>query len=126
MSHDPPTASDAGDPATWPPELDALVAAARHHRLILENDRVRVLETRIPPGETTELHTHAWSGVQVVKSWSDFVRTDGDGAVLLDTRVTPMEHVPEALWTGPIGIHAVENVGDADLVVVAVEIKSLA
>ena len=28
----------------WPPALDALVAAPVHHRLLLENARVRVLE----------------------------------------------------------------------------------
>ena len=35
----------------WPDSLDALVAAPRHHKLLFENERVRVLEVRIPPGD---------------------------------------------------------------------------
>jgi hypothetical protein len=34
----------------WPRELDALIAAPDSHRLLLENDRVRVLEVVIEPG----------------------------------------------------------------------------
>jgi hypothetical protein len=40
----------------WPDELDALLASAAHHRLLLENERARVLETVIQAGETTAIH----------------------------------------------------------------------
>ena len=113
--------SETAASSTWPADLDALIAAPEHHRLLLETDRVRVVETRIPPGERTAVHTHAWSGVQVVKSWSDFVRYGPEGEVALDTREVASA-IPEALWTEPIGPHAVENVGERDLVVVAVEL----
>ncbi len=71
---------------TWPSALDALVAAAQHHRLLLENGRVRVIETVIPPGERTSDHTHRWPSVQYICSWSDFLRRDGDGHVTFDAR----------------------------------------
>jgi hypothetical protein len=58
----------------WPDELDALVAAPAHHLLLLENERVRVLETRIPAGETTAVHTHRWPSVQYVADSPDFIR----------------------------------------------------
>ena len=32
------------NPATWDPALDAVVAAPKHHRVIFENERLRVLE----------------------------------------------------------------------------------
>ncbi len=35
----------------WPRGLDALVAVPDSHRLLLETDRVRVLEVVIEPGE---------------------------------------------------------------------------
>ena len=44
----------------WPDELDALNAAPHHHTLLFENEFVRVLDTRVPPGETVPLHTHHW------------------------------------------------------------------
>jgi hypothetical protein len=42
----------------WPADLDALVAAPAHHTLLFENDVVRVLDTRIAPGNRTPVHTH--------------------------------------------------------------------
>ena len=69
---------------SWPPELDALVAAPRHHRVLFENDRVRMVETCIPPGDIVPLHTHRWPGALHSQSWSDFVRRDDHGNVLFD------------------------------------------
>ena len=60
----------------WPGSLDALQAAPRHHRLLYENDRVRVLEVRIPRGETVPVHTHRWPAVLHVQRWSEHVRRD--------------------------------------------------
>lgn len=70
----------------WPDELDALVAAPEHHRALFENDFVRVLETHIPAGARTAVHTHCWPNVQHVLSTTEFVRRDGDGAVVFDTK----------------------------------------
>ena len=43
-------------------QLDAVAAAPEHHKVLLENDQIRVLETLILPGEETAVHTHVWSG----------------------------------------------------------------
>jgi hypothetical protein len=63
----------------WPESLDALVAAPAHHFLVVENDRVRVLYTVIPPGDIVPLHTHRWPAVLYVEHWSDFIRRDQQG-----------------------------------------------
>ena len=111
-------------PWDWSDELDALVAAPAHHTLLLENERVRVLETRIPGGETTAVHTHRWPNVQYVVSSPDFIRRDGEGAVLLDTRITQSRPAPPViLWSEPLPPHSIENVGEADLHVIMVELK---
>jgi quercetin dioxygenase-like cupin family protein len=108
----------------WPEELDALVAAPAHHSLLLENERMRVLETLIPPGETTAVHTHRWPNVQHVLSSTAFIRRDGEGAVLLDTRAV-VEHaeLQATHWSEPLPPHSIENVGDRDLRVIMVELK---
>jgi hypothetical protein len=69
----------------WPTDLDALRAAPAQHRLLLENGQVRVLDTEVVPGERTPVHTHRWPTVHYVVSWSDFVRRDAAGTVLVDT-----------------------------------------
>lgn len=110
---------------TWPIDLDALRAAPAHHRLMLENDRVRVLDTRIDPGERTPLHTHQWCAVHHVISWSDFVRRDDKGVVLVDTRATgTAANAGDILWGEALGPHTLENVGKRPIHIVSVEIKS--
>lgn len=107
----------------WPPELDALRAAPDQHRLLLENAHVRVLDTRIAPGERTPVHTHAWPAAHYVLAWSDFVRRDADGAVLLDTRTNGPATPPTALWGAPLAPHSLENVGAGPLHIISVEVK---
>lgn len=108
----------------WPAALDALVAAPDHHRLVLENDRVRVLDTTIAPGDRTPVHTHRWPAAHHVLSWSDFVRRDDAGTVLLDTRVAGLTAAAHAvLWGEPLGPHSLENVGATPLRVMSIEIK---
>ena len=77
---------DSVGPWTWPDSLDALAAAPDSHHVLFENDVVRVLETRIAPGSTTQVHTHRWPGILYVLSFGHFVRRDGDGTLLVDTR----------------------------------------
>lgn len=104
--------------------VDAVVAAAGHHRVLLENDHVRVLDTRIAPGERTPVHTHGSPAVLHVLGWSDFVRRDADGNVLVDSRTLTAPPVAGAtLWSPALGPHSAENVGDRELHVLAVELK---
>lgn len=110
----------------WPDSLDAAVAAARHHTVLMENERVRVLQTRIPPGEIVPVHTHRWPAVAFILSWSHFVRRDPDDAPTLDTRqLAELPKVNAPFWQEPLTPHTVENVGDAEFVAVQVEIKEV-
>lgn len=121
--------SDAVMPARtgawpWPETLDALQAAPRHHQLVLKNEQVRVLVTRIPAGETTAVHTYRWPAVNHLMCWSDFVRRDADGKVLLDTRGRPPPvKLPQVSWLQALPPHSLENVGQGELHVVSIEIK---
>jgi hypothetical protein len=104
--------------------LDAMARAPDHHAVLLENGAVRVLDTKVRPGERTPVHAHEWPAALYVLAWSDFIRRDPDGNVLLDSRTLPAQPaVGSALWGAPIGPHFVENVGTADLHILAVEIK---
>lgn len=109
----------------WPDSLDALTAAPAQHRVLLENDRVRVLNAYIAPGEQTPVHTHRWPAAHFIVSWSAFVRRNADGAVLLDTRTMDASGTtPEALWGEPLPPHSLENVGTVALHIISTELKS--
>lgn len=56
------------DPASWDPSLDAVVAAPKNHRVIFENENLRVLEVVLEPGEEEPVHHHRWPSVFVLDS----------------------------------------------------------
>jgi hypothetical protein len=104
--------------------LDAMTAAPEHHRVLLENESVRVLDTRLGPGDQTPVHAHRWPAALYVMSWSDFVRFDPDGSVLLDSRTLPVAPaIGTCIWGAPIGPHYVRNVGQTELHIIAMEVK---
>jgi hypothetical protein len=103
--------------------LDAVTATPRFHRVLLENEIVRVLDTIVPPGETVPLHTHCWPAVLYIVSWSNCVRRDADGRITMDSRNTAAPPPGAALWSGPLPPHTLENVGDCELRVIAIEQK---
>lgn len=108
----------------WPDELDALIASPDNHTLLYENEFVRVLDTVIRPGETTEVHTHRWPGALYVQSWSHFVRRDEQGHILVDSReVESLSAPPQVLWLEPLPPHTLENVGSTEIRGISVEIK---
>lgn len=111
---------------TWnhPDNLDALQAAPNHHQLIFENEDVRILDTRVKPGDTVPLHTHKWPSVYYLISFSHFIRYDNEGNVNLDSRDTDMLSPDTKHFTGhPSHPHTLHNIGDKDLHIVAVELK---
>ncbi len=107
----------------WPEALDALTAAPQYHLLLFENEQVRVLDTRVPPGHTVPAHTHRWPSVPYIMSWSDFVRRDGEGNIVMDSRGLAKVPPESALWSGPLPPHSLENVGEAELRAISVELK---
>jgi hypothetical protein len=123
----PSTVSTANKPSEqteWPDELDALIASPKHHKLLFENEFIRVLDTNIPPGEITNVHTHQFPSSLYFLSWSDFIRYDEKGTILVDSRMlAKAPGAGSALWSGPLAAHCLKNIGNNDLHVISVEIK---
>ena len=106
------------------PTDDAMTAAPQDHRVLLENESVRMLETRIRSGQRTAVHSHPWPSALYVITWSDFVRYDPDGKVLVDSINMATKPQPgAALWSPPIPSHYILNVGSTELLVISVELK---
>jgi hypothetical protein len=115
------------DPAAgdeWSDALDAVAAAPDHHNIIFENEHVRVLDTRIGPGETTPVHTHRWPSVVYTLQTCDFVRVSAVDRSVLDTRIHPIIielNTPKHI--APLRPHSIRNVGDKEIRAIAIEIK---
>jgi hypothetical protein len=112
------------DETNWAPELDALRASPEHHKLLFENEHVRVLEVRINPGETTNIHTHKWPAMIYGLSWSDFERYDTDGNIILDSKNLSASP-PQTWWAEPIPPHYLKNVGKKEIHNICVEMKNI-
>jgi hypothetical protein len=108
----------------WPDSLDAVIAAPKHHAVLLEDDRVRVLRTTIAPGDVVPLHTHRWGGVAYVQSWSHFIRRDEQGEILFDSRQAGAgPSIPCAQRMQPLPPHTVENLGPLEISILIIELK---
>jgi len=107
-----------------PDSLDAVIAAPQYHRIILENDRVRVLDTRIPVGDIVPLHTHRWPAIYYTLVAGDFIRRDAGGNVLFDSRTVPgLLTKSEATFMENLPPHSVENVSGTEIHLISVELK---
>ena len=67
----------------WPDEFDALNAAPQHHALLFENEFLRMLDTRIPAGQTVPL--------DIAQRWRPQRSTSRErNDVLWDERLLPL------------------------------------
>jgi hypothetical protein len=53
------------DPSTWDPALDAVIADPKHHKILFENERLRVLEVTLEHNDEEPIHHHRWPSVFV-------------------------------------------------------------
>jgi mannose-6-phosphate isomerase-like protein (cupin superfamily) len=114
-----------GNPADWPKEKDAVIAAPKNHKILLENENVRVLEVTVLPGETEPVHSHRWRSVLYIQSAGDFIDRDGAGTIIFDSRQskTPLP-LPMTMWKEPEAPHSVENLSKTiTLRLIRVEMK---
>ena len=117
-------ASPADDPAKWPDKLDAVRAAPGNHRVLLENESVRVLEVTVRPSENEPLHMHRMPSVLYVISEEDIQDFDAAGKLLYDTRTQPAPpKTPYAEWMPPQPPHRVVNRSKTALRLIRIELK---
>ncbi len=95
---------------------DPVITDGDKYKVILENDRVRVLEYRDSPGQRTSPHHHPDYVLCALGTFKrKFVFADG-GEAIRDVRTG------EVAW-GKAHSHIGENVGSSDTYVLIVELK---
>jgi quercetin dioxygenase-like cupin family protein len=96
---------------------DVLVAASNAYKLLLENDKVRVMEVMLKPGQKAPMHNHPNSHVVYVKMDSRLKLTFPDGKDnTIDLKAG------QTLWLDA-GPHEAENVGKTDFDNLVIEVK---
>jgi hypothetical protein len=59
------TSPIAATDIAWDPALDAVIAAPRQHKVLYENDNIRVLEVTLDSEDEEPVHHHRWPSVFV-------------------------------------------------------------
>jgi len=95
---------------------DPVKVAPEKCKVLLENDRVRVLDFWLKPGDKLPMHSHP-------AAVTYFMTTGKVKTTLPDGKSTEMEpKAGEARWAEPV-THANENIGAAEAHVIVVELK---
>jgi beta-alanine degradation protein BauB len=100
-----------------PADIDPLVASPANFKMLPENERVRVLEYTLQPGEHDQWHTHPPKVSYVVSGGELRIHLD-DGTSLVSD-----EKAGTAVWMKAVPRHYAENVGRTPVRIVLVEVK---
>lgn len=106
----------------WPGEMDGVLAAPRSHRVLIDNDSVRVLEVTIDPGQTEPEHTHRRPSVMIVDGPAR-IRYYAQGVLEFESPPGEPAGPTRASWMPPEGPHSVENIDSKPYHAIRVELK---
>jgi hypothetical protein len=110
-------------PWPWPESMDALAAAPGSHRVLLNNDRVRVLEVVIEPGAREPEHTHRAPSVMVVDEPARIRYYAGDTLKFESPARSASPPGVRVSLLEPEGPHSVENIDQRRYHAIRVELR---
>jgi len=95
---------------------DMAVTAGSQVKVVLDNDKVRVMQLEIAPGGKTGMHSHG-DNVVVYLTGGDALQTLADGS-------SKSRHTNdgEVIWSGPV-THDTTNTGKTAVKVLVIELK---
>jgi beta-alanine degradation protein BauB len=93
-----------------------VAGGAETHTVLLDNDQVRVLDVRVPPGQKIAMHSHPANVTYYVSDYKIMVSTPDGKSALREGKAGT------AVWSGPL-THAVENAGTSEFHLVQIEMK---
>jgi quercetin dioxygenase-like cupin family protein len=97
-------------------EQDPVKVAPKTYKVLLENDRVRVLEVRLKPGRGSPLHSHPAYIIYALSTCK--VRLTLPNGKTKEVRMRS----GEATWSDAES-HAVDNIGSTEVHVLNIELK---
>jgi beta-alanine degradation protein BauB len=95
--------------------IDPLKTASNVYKLVMENERVRVLEVYLKPGDVATMHHHPDHVIYVIKGGKGKITSEGK-SYILDMKTGQTLFLKEQ-------DHEAENVGNTDLDMLVVELK---
>jgi quercetin dioxygenase-like cupin family protein len=96
---------------------DIVTIAPQSHKVIFENDTIRMLKVTVKPGEMVDMHRNPENINYILKSGT-LRLTEPDGSAV-DAILSEGQAIP-----APKGAHAVENIGNTEVQTICVEMKN--
>jgi quercetin dioxygenase-like cupin family protein len=109
----------------WPDSMDAVQAAPKNHKVLYEDENVRILSVTVQPGEKENQHFHRWPSVLIFDSYPKLQNTTWDGKTLLRNGLGPKDAFPVVISMPPQGPHSIEDLGSSPVHIYRVEFKKL-
>jgi beta-alanine degradation protein BauB len=96
---------------------DIIKLAPDQHKVLFENDQIRMLKVTVKPGETVAMHTNPENVNYILKAGT--LRLTGLDGSSQDIELSEGQVIP-----APVGSHAVENIGETEVQTIGVELKN--
>lgn len=117
--------------STKPDKFDAVVAAPNNHKIVYEDDNVRILQVICPPGNEEPVHTHQYKSTMWFTQSAHFIyynyliNTNNQLIKKDSTEIKgfPAEVLNKGQMVDPEGLHSVKNVGTDIFMAYRIEYK---
>jgi quercetin dioxygenase-like cupin family protein len=96
---------------------DVMESASDAYKLLLENDKVRVMEVHLKPGQKARMHNHPNDHVVIVQKDAKFKLESPDG------KKTEIDLKSGSVFWMKAGPHETENIGKSDGLNLVIEVK---
>jgi predicted metal-dependent enzyme (double-stranded beta helix superfamily) len=114
---------DGTDPTTWDPAFDGIRAAPDNHRVLYEDDAIRVLSVSVAPGATERPHNHRFPSVFVIDRMVKLRDFNGATGQEIPPPIPTDVELPIVVRFPPQPLHYTENVDTAPFHATRIEFK---
>ncbi|HEX8576894.1 MAG TPA: hypothetical protein VF677_11425 [Flavobacterium sp.] len=114
---------------TWPGSLDALKAAPDNHKVVYEDDNVRVLAVILNGKKSEPIHTHKWKSIMWIAKpivpcqINNYVKDENGNLIKSDSLIIKEMPVDIGQLINPEGPTSITNLGSENGVAYRVEFK---
>jgi len=114
---------------TWPDQLDALKAAPDNHKVVYEDDNVRVLAVILDGKKSEPIHTHKWKSIMWISKpivpcqINSYKKTGNGNLIKADSLVIKEMPVNIGQLISPEGPTSITNLGRDNGIAYRVEFK---
>lgn len=118
------TAASERKTCAWSAALDAPTAAPKNHRVVFENERVRVLDVVVDVGGRESLHAHCWPSFLYVMFRGKLREWGANGKLIREVKETPPATAfPITQWLEASPPHSIENLDSQPIHLLRIELK---